>query len=509
MRTSKLAKKLKKLGNNCFFYLDNDTKFIKILKTFKVQYLYNQGRHFQNQLIDANLFLDRIKDIKGYVVVDDYRLGALWEKKISKNNYKIIAFDDLENRKHYSDIYINYKPDFHINSNFRRTNIIKKNCKILLGPQFSIIDCRYKKKNKKKNLLKIVFYTGGGGDLKNIYNILNHLLATNHNILKKIKIILVLGPLTANKNLILSLVNNYSKIQLIKDRYNIDDIIAEADLVIGSAGNLVYETSFYKIPSLFFQISKNQINNFLSMEKLGHYFVLPKKALAQKEKISNLIILIIENYSRVLKFSSSPSINVDNKGLGRIIKKITNKKKNKKDFYHFNYKIIANNSNSKNLKIRKVNDKDINHYLFSRNLIKNREVSITKKKISVLDHYIWWLNSKRQSYLLTKQGKKILYFHEEIKNFNNLNYSVQGWFAFADNCSLQDILYALNWQKRLISKRKDIKVSLGIINKKNKINFSKYLGWRLLDKNSYLAGIMKKIYKIDNNYLFYSRSNKL
>ena len=64
MRTSKIAKKLKKLGNNCFFYLDNDTKFIKILKTFKVQYLYNQGRHFQNQLIDANLFLDRIKDIK-------------------------------------------------------------------------------------------------------------------------------------------------------------------------------------------------------------------------------------------------------------------------------------------------------------------------------------------------------------------------------------------------------------------------------------------------------------
>ena len=130
--------------------------------------------------------------------------------------------------------------------------------------------------------------------------------------------------------------------------------------------------------------------------------------------------MIIENYSRVLKFSSSPSINVDNKGLGRIIKTITNKKKNKKDFYHFNYKTIANNSNSKNLKIRKVNDKDINHYLFSRNLIKNREVSTTKKKISVLDHYIWWLNSKRQSYLLTKQGKKILYFHEEIKNFNNL-----------------------------------------------------------------------------------------
>ena len=37
--------------------------------------------------------------------------------------------------------------------------------------------------------------------------------------------------------------------------------------------------------------------------------------------------------------------------------------------------------------------------------------------------------------------------------FNGLNYSTQGWFAISDNCSLQNILYALNWQKKFIKKK--------------------------------------------------------
>ena len=44
------------------------------------------------------------------------------------------------------------------------------------------------------------------------------------------------------------------------------------------------------------------------------------------------------------------------------------------------------------------------HELVTRNLKKNRIVSISNKKISTLDHYKWWLNTKRESYLLTKKG---------------------------------------------------------------------------------------------------------
>ena len=43
-------------------------------------------------------------------------------------------------------------------SNFNKKNILKKNCKILLGPKYNIIECKYKKNTKKSRFLKVVFY---------------------------------------------------------------------------------------------------------------------------------------------------------------------------------------------------------------------------------------------------------------------------------------------------------------------------------------------------------------
>ena len=142
---------------------------------------------------------------------------------------------------------------------------------------------------------------------------------------------------------------------------------------------------------------------------------------------------------------------------------------------------------------------------FVRNLIINRKVSTSKKIISNLNHYIWWLTTKRNSFCLTKNNIKILFLYDETIRFDLKNFSLQGWFLISKQCSLQDILYALNWQKKYIYKKKNIDLSIGMIKKKNKINFSKYLGWRSVNQLSKTSKILKKIYKVKNNYLFYER----
>ena len=82
---------------------------------------------------------------------------------------------------------------------------------------------------------------------------------------------------------------------------------------------------------------------------------------------------------------------------------------------------------------------------------------------------------------------------------------MQGWFLISKQCNLQDILYALNWQKKYINKKKNIDLSIGMIKKKNKINFSRYLGWKLVNQRSKTSKILKQIYNVRNNYLFYER----
>ena len=164
-----------------------------------------------------------------------------------------------------------------------------------------------------------------------------------------------------------------------------------------------------------------------------------------------------------------------------------------------------NKSKLKKISIRKVNDFDINHYLQSRNLLENRKVSTSKKMIDKIDHYIWWLNSNRNSYILLRGEEKILYFYDEIIKYNNKNYSKQGWFVNSKECTLRDILFALVWQKKMISKKQNIYKSFSVVSKKNKINLSKYLGWENIKKNSNLENIAKKIIGNSKNNYFYSR----
>ena len=81
-------------------------------------------------------------------------------------------------------------------------NILKKDCKILIGPKYNIIDCNNQKIIKKNRIINLVFYNGGGGNLRKIYNIIKYLLDHNPEISNKVKLTIVLGPMSVKKDII-------------------------------------------------------------------------------------------------------------------------------------------------------------------------------------------------------------------------------------------------------------------------------------------------------------------
>ena len=102
-------------------------------------------------------------------------------------------------------------------------------------------------------------------------------------------------------------------------------------------------------------------------------------------------------------------------------------------------------------------------------------------------------------------NNKIMYLYDETINIKNKNYSLQGWFACGDKLGIKEILIALNWHQKYMKKKQEIDLSFGIIKKGNKINFSKYLSWNPVQKNSHEYEILKKICKVDEKYNYYSR----
>ena len=85
MRCLRLARELNKRGFKSFFCLDR-LNFNNLIKNdFEVIELY-RGTFYKNELSDANNFLNKIKIKNQNVIVDDYRLGSLWQRTVAKNN---------------------------------------------------------------------------------------------------------------------------------------------------------------------------------------------------------------------------------------------------------------------------------------------------------------------------------------------------------------------------------------------------------------------------------------
>ena len=497
-----------KKKNSCKLFID---KYDNSISHLAPKYFFNElykGGKFTNEKNDANLFLNKIRAFdKGYIVLDDYRLNIVWQKILSKKNYKIITLDDLDNRYHYSDIIVNYDPKNLNSNNFNLKLNKKKNAKYLLGPKYCILPKIKYSKKKKKNFFSITMYLGGSGDLTLISNLLKPLLNRLKLLQKKVKVNVIIGPLCKNKNKIYKISKKNKNIIPIEKSNNLINIYKNSDLLVASAGSSVFEASIVKLPSILICLSKNQFTDVSYLEKIGHYFFLDYKNIKRElKKLSELIYLNLFFYKRFSNLLNTAELKIDDKGVQRIKNAIFFPKKNNSKNLFNN---LTKNSQNKKLVIQRVKDNDINHYLKSRNLKININHSLESSKILPLDHYIWWFKTNRKSYALLKNKKKILYFYEQkIFKFMNKEFYLSGWFACSKDCSIKEILFALNWQRK---KRKGI-MWLSFIKKNNKLSIylSKYLGWKKMSLNSVFVKKLKLKFKIkNNNFIFYERNNAI
>lgn len=497
VRCDRLAHEFRNFGHKCYFIFDtlNQSKLTK----FQSFYLYENQKNI-NQFSDAKLVLKLLNKYNSRIIIlDDQRFNYDWQKIISKKRVKVISFSEGNKKKQYSDFIINYNPlnfpevkkEYYVSD--------KKNCNYLIHPKYCIISRKkpIKNYNFKKNFY-FTFYIGGGGNLSVIKKIL-YSVVRNKN-LKDCKFLIIIGIFAKNKQIIKNFCKKNKSIEFFESNQSINFIIKNSDFFVGSAGTTLFETAYFKTPSMMFKLAANQFSNSESLENIGQYFYHDMKELKETKKIVNFLISVKNNYSRIKKMFNNPLLKVDNLGSRRIVNRILNIKKNKKNITYVKKKNFSNS-----FSIRKVHDKDINHYLHSRNLDINRKNSSCYNLIKKLDHYNWWFNTRRKSYLLKRGENKILYFYEEkLFSINGKDFLLSGWFACTKNCQARDILYALNWQ------RKDNKNVNWISFIKNNnilsLKMSKYIGWNKLNEfNSVVRRVKKKFNLKNKKFTFFYR----
>ena len=486
VRCVNLAKALTKLDFHCHFILSQLSKqLIPFVHNFSYECLYRNLPCQLNVALDAKLTMISLekRDIR-CLVIDDYYLGKEWESFFYDEGITLVVIDDLL-REHLCDVLL----DFRWRGKGTLSAYEEKvplAAQLLLGSEFVLLDEQYQGTSEiqapQNQFFNILVGNGGGGDLKQLQDIIENILPLITR--QPIKLMLIIGPMSNDTGPFISRYLNEPNVEIIQDCVDLFPYLQVCDLYIGAAGGILYQLLALNKPALTFAMADNQQNPISLLEDIGHYFHCDGQFIFQG--IGNFVLSVAEHYQRVKNLPSKVKI-LDGFGSMRVAYAISGLKVDKEGL---TIKHVARSACyiqlNENYRIRPVVDSDINHYLDSRNLSINTQNMIESKPIARLVHYAWWFNTQRSSYLLEKDNQACLYIWHQIQTYQKRQFLIGGWFVCQANASFQDALLALNWQLEHCDKHWPSLPWVAVIHRENRYVklMNDYLGFKEVDVNN-------------------------
>ena len=323
-----LAKSLARRNRHCEF-LTTDNGGIATAMITKAGFTCNQITTSvlctQSQLKDAEETILHLKS-KTYtwVIVDSYLLDEIWEMQIRPYTSKILVIDDILNRRHSCDLFLDQNPPI----GTLQTQIPLVATK-LLGPEFALIDDRYadlrenslfKKKSLTLNQITISF--GGTDPLNLTCQVLE--LMTQVKLPSNCSVTVVMGKAFPWKQEALKLANKLANkldisAKCVSDISDLPELLTTTDLAVGAAGSSAWERACLGVPSILFVVAPNQQRIIEAVCAVG--------AAVRADAgnfVNKLNALIASDFQSTLSImSANSSALTDGKGAHRVVEALS------------------------------------------------------------------------------------------------------------------------------------------------------------------------------------------
>jgi len=517
-RSYRLAMALSRRGYSCLFVVDQLDPFTEeYIRPFEFVALYNNTELFVDEESDADLFAIKIGNKKPEAVItDDYRLSALWEARLEPKT-KVIVLDDCDESLHVCSMLVDGK--WTGNSTAQRyQNKVPERCVRLLGPHYLMLDDKLSEATavskgeaeQEEFPIELMVSFGGGGDLSIAASLIEQILQdAPHGLSFSIRP--VVGYFGTNKDSIFSLAEKDNRVKPIIHKRSLADHMRQTTLYVGAAGGTLYEILSLNVPALTFSMSANQQNNLNDLGDIGHYFHLDSIERSSFAKLSELVWSMLSSISRIRRlYRKEKIIKIDGQGLERVSAAIDSLiKQSRLPMICYAERPYPNANNGTGYHLEQVEDKHINHYLDSRNLDLKMMNMPGANKIQRIDHFLWWLKSKRESYLLKKDGDPILYIWHQPRTIKGVTFLIGGWFVCSKSCGAVDALYALNRQLAITCEKYPELPWVAVIKKTNRYvqALNERLGFRIIPPGHLLHDLAKISFPnaLPKDFLFYSK----
>jgi spore coat polysaccharide biosynthesis predicted glycosyltransferase SpsG/RimJ/RimL family protein N-acetyltransferase len=353
--------------NTLFIIKTDDTGFIKEFLTEKN---INIDAHFLNnktsQEIDINTItkISNLKNIK-IAIIDHYNYNIKYLESIKKNNLILVNYDINIKKNFVSDVILNPNIGFNL-QDYKGT--CRYDTRLCIGKKYLIINPKLKKKKSTKRVKENILISFGGGTYpEKIFNLIDRVTDN-----KELKFIII-----SSDKKIINITKSNTKVYFGDLDYN--KIYSSLRFAIVSGGVTSQELAFLNIPMLIYPYADNHKKTITGLIKAN---------LALKAKMENLL-----NLDKFETYKLVPKIKIDNKGIERITKEIS-------EAFISKYSISGERINLRPLKIT-----DTPTIIRWRNDVEIKKWMINQDSISKESHIDWFNSRKNRFDFIIEENK--------------------------------------------------------------------------------------------------------
>ncbi|MCF6440368.1 pseudaminic acid biosynthesis protein PseG [Pseudoalteromonas luteoviolacea] len=468
MRMKWLAVELEKRSEPTIFFIDQSDALVHFKNELNAELvIVPQTGSCQD---DANFCLTYLKSQKHEIkwfVVDGYTFGESWEAETKVHGIKLLAVDDLA-RQHISDAVLDMKWAGSVTSE-RYDGLVSAETDKLLGPEFAILSPEYHlaASTSLSRTNRITFSLGGGGSWHALTPVIEQLCIQAPGISEFVAII---GPKATDIEALEALCEQYAQLTLVYAPSSLSEYYRKTGLFVGALGTSLYELAATKTPALTFSLAVNQNNNIEDLEQLGHFYHIEDLLNFSADKIARLIQSLFEYRAAIEKQRLSPLVSVDGHGARRIADYLTSGQLLSGLPMHQAPPTLKGlvSQLTDSLGVREVQLSDVNRYLSARNRTENMWRMTITDSIKSIDHYTWWFNNQRHSFVLEDNGLPLIYVWHQVYRHKDTEYLYGGWFAASDKVNFVHAQMVLKWQLAYCEALHPNATWVAVINKENK-----------------------------------------
>jgi len=270
-----------------------------LMARYAVHYLADTRRTMEGcdaqgeEMWDADATLAAVGPSIGaesWAVVDSYRLGHRWERRMRGAGYRIVAIDDHRDRRHHADLLtgdaeVPFDPDL---------NELASTARVLVGPRYAIVDSAYafsgSDVNAAGSATRLLVSYGGSdptGETSKALKAIQALKIDDRRGGRVETVDVVVGPADPSSAAVVRAGVAIPDVIVHRGLSSLEPLMRRADLVLTSGGNTMVEALVLRKPCIVTLTGDNQAMTAGKLaaagviRSLGHHATVTPDAVAE------------------------------------------------------------------------------------------------------------------------------------------------------------------------------------------------------------------------------------